>query len=225
MAKKLDQTKTVKATVKVITKKIAKSTTKVYSASKEDSNKNAIDEIIIGTQTWCMKNLDVSTYRNGDAIPQVQDADSWAKLNTGAWCYYENETSNGTTYGKLYNWYAVNDPRGLAPLGYHIPTDIEWTLLTDYLGGKDLAGSKMKNTSGWKEDGDGTNSTSFTGLPGGYRNNDGTFDDVGTSGIWWSSTENNAASAWFFQLGCYDGNSYRNKDSKQSGNSVRCLRD
>ena len=106
-------------------------------------------EIKIGTQTWTTKNLDVTKYRNGDAIPQVQDKNAWAKLKTGAWCYYENKTAKGTTYGKLYNWFAVNDPRGLAPSGYHIPTDAEWTILTDYLGGDSIAGAKMKSTSGW----------------------------------------------------------------------------
>lgn len=99
-------------------------------------------EILIGNQTWTKKNLDVATYRNGDAIPQVQDS-TWETLTTGAWCYYENNTDNGTTYGKLYNWYAVNDPRGLAPNGYHIPTDAEWTTLSTYLGGDSIAGNKM----------------------------------------------------------------------------------
>ena len=110
-------------------------------------------EVKIGTQIWSNKNLDVSTYRNGDPIPEVQDKTAWANLTTGAWCYYENKTSKGSTYGKLYNWHAVNDPRGLAPKGYHIPTDEEWTILTDYLGGKyqgGEAGTKMKSTSGWR---------------------------------------------------------------------------
>ena len=105
-------------------------------------------DVTIGTQTWTSKNLNVTKYRNGDAIPQVQDKNAWAKLKTGAWCYYENNTANGTTYGKLYNWFAVNDTRGLAPKGYHIPTDAEWTILTDYLGGDTIAGTKMKSTSG-----------------------------------------------------------------------------
>ena len=103
--------------------------------------------IKIGTQTWTSKNLDVSTYRNGDNIPEVQDFKEWKNLTTGAWCYYENKTANGAKYGKLYNWYAVSDPRGLAPTGYHIPSDDEWRILTNYLG--DKAGTKMKSTSGW----------------------------------------------------------------------------
>jgi len=105
--------------------------------------------VTIGNQAWTSKNLDVETYRNGDVIPQVQDSAAWINLTSGAWCYYYNDTSNGTKYGKLYNWYAVNDPRGLAPKGYHIPTVEEWEKLIDYLGGASEAGTKMKSTSEW----------------------------------------------------------------------------
>ena len=113
-------------------------------------NKGPIKGVAIGSQVWMSTNLNVSTYRNGDVIPQVQDKDTWDKLTTGAWCYYENNAANGTKYGKLYNWYAVNDARGLAPAGWHIPTDGEWTVLSTYLGGEDVAGKKMKSTSGWE---------------------------------------------------------------------------
>jgi len=102
--------------------------------------------IKIGTQVWTSQNLDVATYRNGDVIPEVQGASAFSSLKTGAWCYYDNDTSNGTKYGKLYNWYAVHDPRGLAPKGFHIPSDAEWTVLTDYLGGAAAAGTKMKSS-------------------------------------------------------------------------------
>ena len=135
--------------------------------------------VTIGSQVWTSKNLDVATYRNGDVIPQVQDPNAWENLTTGAWCYYDNDASNGTKYGKLYNWYAVNDPRGLAPKGYHIPSDAEWTQLSDYLGGESEAGTKMKSTSGWVENGNGTNSSGFSGLPGGYRDYNGAFDYIG----------------------------------------------
>jgi len=182
-------------------------------------------EIKIGTQTWTSKNLNVTTYRNGDVIPQVQDANAWAKLTTGAWCYYENKTANGTTYGKLYNWFAVNDPRGLAPKGYHIPTDAEWTILTDYLGGDTIAGTKMKSTSGWDNNGNGSNTSGFAGLPGGYRSYDGSFNYIGALGNWWSSSENNSSDAWFRYLTSSDGNVDRNGNDKQNGFSVRCLRD
>ncbi|MBL0014028.1 MAG: fibrobacter succinogenes major paralogous domain-containing protein [Flavobacterium sp.] len=103
-------------------------------------------EVQIGTQIWMTKNLNVSRYRNGDPIPQVANSAQWANLNTGAWCYYANSTANGPIYGKLYNWYAVNDSRGLAPEGWHIPSDAEWTTLVSFLGFPDVAGGKMKTT-------------------------------------------------------------------------------
>ena len=180
-------------------------------------------EIKIGTQTWTTKNLDVTTYRNGDAIPQVQDKNAWAKLKTGAWCYYENNTANGTTYGKLYNWFAVNDTRGLAPKGYHIPTDAEWTILTDNLG--EEAGTKMKSTSGWDNNGNGTNTSGFAGLPGGYRYNDGIFYNIGANGSWWSSSESNAYDALCRVLANDYGDVFSSNFGKQDGFSVRCLRD
>ncbi len=182
-------------------------------------------EIKIGTQTWTTKNLNVSTFRNGDKIPQVQDKKAWGNLTTGAWCYYENKTANGTTYGKLYNWYAVNDPRGLAPSGFHIPTDEEWTILNEGLGVADEAGTKMKSTSGWNEDGNGNNTSGFAGLPGGYRGYSGSFDDVGAEGSWWSSSENDTFSAWFRVLDNNSGYVLFSSGYKQNGFSVRCLRD
>ena len=181
--------------------------------------------VTIGTQVWTSKNLNVSTYRNGDVIPQVQDKQAWAKLTTGAWCYYNNDASNGTKYGKLYNWYAVHDPRGLAPNGYHIPTDKEWKKLTDYLGGESGAGTKMKSTSGWNNNGNGTNSSGFSVLPGGLRDSYGSFNYIGGTGYWWSSSEINTFIAWFRILNYVNGNVDRSGSDKVDGFSVRCLRD
>jgi len=113
---------------------------------------NAQDDVKIGTQVWTSKNLDVSTFRNGDPIPQAKNAEEWKKAGENrqpAWCYYNNNEQNGKVYGKLYNWHAVNDSRGLAPNGYHIPSDAEWTILTDKLGGEEIAGKKMKSKQGW----------------------------------------------------------------------------
>ena len=115
-------------------------------------NKGPVKGVAIGTQVWTTKNLDVATFRNGDAIPQAKTDEEWKAAGDNkqpAWCYYENNTANGTKYGKLYNWYAVVDSRGLAPAGWHVPTDEEWTVLSTFLGGEDVAGKKMKSTSGW----------------------------------------------------------------------------
>jgi len=193
----------------------------------EGSNKSTQsgDEVTIGNQVWTSKNLDVATYRNGDAIPQVQDEKAWGHLTTGAWCYYNNDPGNGSKYGKLYNWYAVNDLRGLAPKGYHIPTDAEWTQLSDYLGGEEEAGTKMKTTSGLDNHGNGTNSSSFSGLPGGSRGSDGAFYSIGHGGYWWSSAEDSTNGAWLRYLYCYNGVVTRSNYNKKNGFSVRCLRD
>jgi uncharacterized protein (TIGR02145 family) len=110
--------------------------------------------VTIGTQVWMTKNLDVDHFRNGDAIPQAKTDEEWKRAGENkqpAWCYYNNDPANGVKYGKLYNWYAVNDQRGLAPAGYHVPSDEEWTILSDYLGGSDIAGKKMKSKSGWSD--------------------------------------------------------------------------
>jgi len=182
----------------------------------------------IGAQTWMSENLNVSTFRNGDPIPEAKTKEEWEKAGVDgkpAWCLYDNDPKNGAKYGKLYNWYAVNDSRGLAPVGYHVPSDAEWTILTDFLGGQDAAGTKMKSKSGWAENGNGTNTSGFSGLPGGLRGYSGTFYDVGYYGGWWSSTEDVTYGAWYRSL--YYGNGYvtRLSGSKLSGFSVRCLRD
>jgi len=186
----------------------------------------------IGNQIWATKNLDVATYRNGDAIPQVQDATAWNILTTGAWCYYENNSANGTTYGKLYNWYAVNDPRGLAPTGYHIPTSAEWSTLNTYLGGMQIAGGKMKEsgTSHWiSPNTDATNSSGFTGLPGGYRDDSffSFFSGVGTIGWWWTSGGVGSNKAWDVKLRNNNGevSGYGNGAPIRYGMSVRCIKD
>jgi len=184
--------------------------------------------VTIGTQVWMTKNLNVSTFRNGDPIPQAKTEEEWEKAGENeqpAWCYYENDPANGAKYGKLYNWYAVNDRRGLAPIGWHIPSDAEWTVLTDYLGGYYVAGTKMKSKSGWLDNGNGTNSSGFSGLPGGFRDLDGTFDYVGNLGYWWSSTESDSGDAWARDLRYYSGSVGRYGNDKGKGFSVRCLRD
>jgi uncharacterized protein (TIGR02145 family) len=183
--------------------------------------------VLIGTQQWMQQNLEVVTYRDGTVIPQETDATAWAGLTTGAWCYYDNDPSSG--YGKLYNWYAVNDPRGLAPQGWHIPTDDEWTTLGTFLGGNTAAGGKMKTkgTTRWTSPNtSATNQSGYAGLPGGLRGDGGAFGLVGNYGLWWSAKENGSTRAWNRYLENANGNLVSgNYFYKHSGFSVRCLRD
>ena len=205
-----------------------------------DIDSNTYQSVTNCGLTFTKQNLNVSKYSDGTAIPQVTDPTAWANLTTGAWCYYENNTANGPVYGKLYNWYAVvgiydvasaNNPalrKKLAPTGWHVPTDGEWTQLTDCLGGEIIAGGKMKatGTSLWISPNiDATNASGFTGLPGGYRVNDGAFYGFGANGDWWSSSEDETASAWNRDLYYDYSDAYRNLSNKKYGLSVRCLRD
>jgi uncharacterized protein (TIGR02145 family) len=183
-----------------------------------DIDGNQYNVVKIGSQVWTKENLNVSKYRNGDVIPQVTDPTQWANLTTGAWCYYNNDPANGAVYGKLYNWYAVNDPRGLAPDGWHIPSDAEWTTLTTLLGGENVAGIKIRSS--------GTNQSGFSGLLGGLNSHMGTpyFKDQGA--YWWSSTEDNLNKVFFRSSGVNDNIVYRgNFYEKQYGFSIRCIKD
>ena len=193
------------------------------------SSAHTLPTIQIGTQKWMRNNLDVAFYRNGDPIPQVTDATAWAGLTTGAWCYYNNDSTQGTTYGKLYNWYAVNDPRGLAPQGWHIPSDAEWSALSTTLEGDAVAGGKMKEagTSHWKSPNTGgNNNSSFTGLPGGFRAFDGKFYVIGNAANWWSSTGFDINNRAMYRYMFYNySNLYSSAIFKREGLSVRCLRD
>lgn len=149
------------------------------------------DTVKIGNQVWSIKNLDVVTYRNGDIIPEVTDPTQWMNTNTGAWCYFNNNPDNGKIYGRMYNGYAVKDPRGLAPAGWHIPSESELAELSDSCGGDNEAGLKLKEMGfeHFKGGRGGTNESGFTGLPGGYREASGTFRSIGVIGIFWSDTE------------------------------------
>jgi uncharacterized protein (TIGR02145 family) len=183
--------------------------------------------VTIGSQVWMAENLNVDRFRNGDMIPAARTAEEWKRASDNqqpAWCYYENDPANGAIYGKLYNWYAVNDPRGLAPEGWHVPTDAEWTMLTDGLGGSTIAGGKMKSTSGW-DIRNGTNASRFTGGPGGFRNGNGSFFYRGRDGYWWSASATTTGEAWFRTL--YPDNAVVDRLNYHEGFgfSVRCLRD
>ncbi len=189
-----------------------------------DIDGNFYPVVTINNQVWTQKNLEVTHYRNGDEIPQVTDQATWSSLTTGAWCYYENKTENGTTYGKLYNWYAVNDPRGLAPEGYHIPSDAEFTSMSDFLGGLSNAGGKMKSTSIWAAPNTGaTNSSGFNAQPGGCRAL--SFIGVGSYAYYWTSTELPSLLS-SSRILSYNSKSLSNPSGTQklSGNSIRCIK-
>lgn len=188
----------------------------------------AFEEVTIGKQVWMTKNLTVDKFRNGDPIPQAKTIEEWnnaSKQGKPVWCYYNNNTSNGAIYGKLYNWYAVQDKRGLAPKGWKIPSDAEWTVLTDYLGGDEAAGEKMKSSSGWPENRKGNNNNGFAGLPGGLIDDGGEFYGIGINCAWWSSTKANEESAWG-RLLSDDGTLGRYEYLMQTaGFYVRCIKD
>lgn len=198
------------------------------SYSKKNGDRILYKTIKIGSQEWMSENLSVSKFRNGDSILEARTDKEW--INAGAkkqpaWCYYDSNTENGKKYGKLYNWYAVIDPRGLSPEGWHVPGDIEWNELEKYIGANDI-GAKIKSSYGWQNGGNGTNDSDFNGLPGGYRYySDGSFNNCGDYGYWWSSTGNLTNDAWYRVLSCFDSKIGRYTGNKRTGFSVRCVRD
>jgi uncharacterized protein (TIGR02145 family) len=171
------------------------------------------------------QNLKVSKYRNGDSIPTNLSNSTWQNTTSGAYAIYNNTATNNSIYGKLYNWYAVADPRELCPTGWHVPSDAEWTTLENFLGGSSVAGGKMKSANGWYGGGNGSNSSGFTGLPGGYRYSNGSFNNVGVYGFWWSSTQSSSPFAWYRFLNYFGAYSFRANDDSAAGFSVRCVRD
>ncbi len=199
-----------------------------------------LPSVTICNQEWTTKNLDVLTYRNGDVIPQVTSPSQWASISTGAWCWYNNDSATySATYGKIYNWYAIADPRGLAPFGWHIPSDSEWNSMVKcldpaadttctYCFQTSVAGGMLKEvgTSHWLSPNTGaTNTTGYLGLPGGSRFDNGTFSGIGTTGYCWTSTDYSVNYAWNHSL--FSSNSAVGKYgvSKQVGYSVRCVKD
>ena len=204
------------------------STEKSGTGTITDFDGNIYRTIKIGNQWWMAENLKVTHYRNGDPIPNVTVSSTWTSLTTGAYCYYDNNSSNLDIYGCLYNWYAVNDNRIIAPEGWHVPSDSEWTRLSEFLGGEMVAGGRMKETGTtyWKSPNTGaTNESGFSALPGGARGDNGEFDAITEQGIWWSSTEHDNEYIIHKNL-FYDsedlGDGYW---KKESGFSVRCIRD
>ena len=206
-------------------------TQNIETESTSTENEAIVNSVTIGSQEWQAENLNVDRFRNGDPIPEVRTKEEWVaagKRGEPAWCYYDNDPENGKLYGKLYNWYAVNDSRGLEPEGWHIPTDDEWTTLTDYLGGEEVAGGKMKTTGTtyWESPNEAaTNESGFSALPGGYRINNGSFSNISFSARSWSATESVNFNARDRTLYGHIGYVNRYNTNKSFGASVRCLRD
>jgi len=192
-----------------------------------DIDGNVYNVVTIGTQDWLVENLKVTHYRNGDPIPNVTNAAEWELLSTGAYCNYENLLSNGTTYGRLYNWYAVNDNRQIAPEGWHVPSDPEWNVLIDFLGDVSNAGGKLKEAglTHWKDPNHGaTNSSGFTALPAGLRNFAGGFEYIIWGCGFWSTTfENDDATVQMLDYNTED--IFAGQNGFRFGRSVRCIRD
>lgn len=208
-------------------------------SSSSDDTISSMSTITIDTQIWQKTNLNVETYSDGTPIPQITDPIKWKYAQLGAWCYYDNDPSNGITYGKLYNWYAVaglndydpNTPlKKLAPTGFHIPSDIEWTTLTSFLGGENVAGDKIKTTGTpvWQSYNTlPTNSSGFTGLPAGIRDDYGSFGGIGGRTSWWGSNSGvpGQGSTWARDLFSDYSGLVRYGYSADCGFSVRCIKD
>ncbi len=192
-----------------------------------DYDGNIYDTVLIGTQVWMKQNLKTTHYLNGDEIPNITVNSNWGTTLTGAYSDYNNIAANSSTYGRLYNFYAVADARNLCPNGWHVPSDAEWITLTDYLGGFTIAGGKLKEAglTHWISLNDGaTNETGFTALPAGYHANYGTYGGLGTLNYFWSSTEYDATYVWARFLFNYDTKVNRSYYAKNHEYSVRCIK-
>lgn len=180
-----------------------------------------------GSQVWMAENLSVSNFRNGDRIPEAKTQEEWAKAGvTGkpAWCYYDNDPVNGDTYGKLYNWYAITDPRGLAPQGWHVPTSLEWLQLCKTVGGMNNAGDHLKAATGWDgEEYIPDTTKAFNALPGGARALK--FQKLNDWAYFWTTTEDGEQTAWAWTLWNVSGNASRYNAFKFFALSVRCVHD
>lgn len=180
----------------------------------------------IGQQVWMTRNLNVSTFRNGDSIPEAESTEEWIAAGLAsqpAWCYYDHDPANGPAYGKLYNWYAVNDPRGLAPNGYHVPSAAEWKVLIDQVGGYRNAGAALRSSTGWNT-GNGSNSIGFWAMPAGTRDEDD-FSHKGSFSVWWTASEHDSVRAPMILISAEDASTSTYNKFKGNGYSVRCVQD
>lgn len=205
-------------------------------ANMTDQDGNTYKVIVIGTQTWMAENLKTTTFNDNTSIQNVTTDASWMGLTTPGYCLYNNDEANKPIYGALYNWYAVSTGK-LCSAGWHVPTDSDYDTLELYLGlpsaqlnvwgsrGTDQ-GSKMKSKEGWGEGENGTNTSGYSGLPGGYRYAvDGSFNAIGTISYWWSSTEDSPETSWYRRLDGGSSDIYKASTSKLAGKYVRCIKD
>jgi uncharacterized protein (TIGR02145 family) len=194
-----------------------------------DIDSNAYHTVTIGSQAWLVENLRTTRYRNGDPVSLVTDSAGWAATASGAYCNYWNLEANAAVYGRLYNGHAVSDPRNIAPAGWHVPTEEDWTTLTGFLGGELVAGGKLKESGfdHWAAPNtDATGLTGFTALPAGYRNEAGWFGNMHFSAVFWSSTPCDASHTWYRYMYYNYGGMYKDfYHDVQHGFSVRCIYD
>jgi uncharacterized protein (TIGR02145 family) len=199
---------------------------KTAKTTLTDVDNNTYNAVEIGTQVWMQENLKVVHYRNGDDIANVADNSAWSNLTTGAYCWYDNSIANKEVYGAMYNFYATVDNRILCPTGWHAPSDAEWTTLSEYLGGDEISGGKMKEYGllHWlSPNNEASNSSGFTAFPGGYRVTDGTFNSLGEEGKWWSTTTNDATTSWYRYIYNTYTTLFREYFPKANGLSIRCI--
>jgi uncharacterized protein (TIGR02145 family) len=209
----MSQLKTLKSTV-------------LAGGAVTDIDGNHYNTVGIGSQVWMAENLKTTRYRNGDTIPDIIRGNQWCSLTTGACCQYENIPRYGETYGKMYNFFAVTDLRGLCPSGWHVPSGNEWIHMIEYLGGEDVAGGKLKEEGleHWLTPNEGaTNESGFTALPGGRRDCEAVY--IGLLGQWWSSTQDGQYNAIGFTMQHGYAGIGKGGGMKQEGEYVRCVKD
>ena len=191
-----------------------------------DIDGNYYSSIVINNQEWMKSNLKVSKYQNGDIIQSGFDISTWSNLINGAYTTYNYSNENDSMYGKLYNWYAVNDIRGICPTGWHTPNIDEWTLLESNIGGANIAGGRMKPNFGWNTPNPGSSNLSgFTALPGGFIYSNVDFIQIGQSAVWWSTSQYDSNTSWCVFIENAYSNLFHAPDLKENGFSVRCLKD
>lgn len=195
-------------------------------AQMRDADSNVYKTVLINGNEWTAENLNTAHYRNGDIIPQVKDKEEWSKLTTGAWCYYGNDSTKGLRYGKIYNWYAINDSRGLAPDGWHVASESDWTNLILFLGDYLEASGKLKSTEYWESPNKGaTNEYGFSALPSGLRYDIGEFNFSETLGYFWTSSEYDDNTAWSHLMSYKNTVIFKFNAYKKDGYTVRCVKD